>query len=66
MESQNNYLAEIVKQAEKLFLRLVKQLAEKENVTKKFKAENRMSWVGRMNNIHNRAMEIVNNEIIYA
>ena len=62
----NSYLADIDKQAEEMFSRLVKQLAEKENVTGKFKAENQMEWVGRMNNIRNRATEIVNADLIYA
>ena len=62
----NSYLADIDKQAEEMFLRLVKQLAEKENVTEKLKAENQMLWVQRMNNTRNRATEIVNTEVIYA
>ena len=49
-----------------MFSRLVKQLAEKENVTGKFMPENQMEWVGRMNNIRNRATEIVNADLIYA
>lgn len=49
-----------------MFFRLVDQLAEKEDVTEKLKAENQMLWVQRMNNIHNRVMEIVNTELIYA
>ena len=48
-----------------MFSRLVKQLAEKENVTEKLKAENQMLWVQKMNNIRNRATEVVNAEIIY-
>ena len=62
----NSYLADINEQAEEMFSRLVKQLAEKENVTGKFKAENQMEWVGRINNIRNRATEIVNADLIYA
>ena len=62
----NNYLADIDNQAEEMFSRLVKQLAEKENVTEKIKAENQILWVQRMNNIRNRATEIVNTEVIYA
>ena len=61
----NNYLADIDEQAEDMFLRLVIQMAEKEDVTEKLKAENQMEWVGRMNNIRSRAMEIVNAELIY-
>ena len=48
-----------------MFLRLVEQIANREGVTEQLKAENQMEWVGRMNNIRNRAMEIVNEEIIY-
>lgn len=61
----NSYLTDIEQQAQDLFLRLVKDLAEKENVTEKLKAENHMIWVQKMNNIRNRATEIVNAEIIY-
>lgn len=49
-----------------MFSRLVKQLAEKENITEKLKAENQMIWVQRMNNIHSIAMEMVNADLIYA
>lgn len=62
----NNYLADIDKQAEEIFSRLVKQLAEKENATEKLKAENQILWVQRMNSIRNRATEIVNANLIYA
>ena len=62
----NSYLADIDRQAEEIFSRLVKQLAEKENVTEKLKAENQMLWLQRMNNIRSRAREVVNTEIIYA
>ena len=48
-----------------MFFRLVKQLAEKEGVTEQLKANNQMLWVKRMNNIRNRATEIVNAELIY-
>lgn len=61
----NSHLADINEQAEEMFSRLVKQLAEKEDVTEKLKAENQMLWVQRMNNIRNRVMEIVNAEFIY-
>ena len=60
----NGYLADIDRQAEEMFLRLVKQMAEAEGVTEQLKAGNQMEWVGRMNNIRNRAMEIVNSELI--
>ena len=59
------YLADIDEQAEEIFFRLVKQLAEREGVTEHLKAENQMLWVKRMNNIRNRAEEIVNVELIY-
>lgn len=59
------YLADIEEQAEAMFLQLVKLLAEKENVTEKLKADNHMLWVRKMNNIRNRAMEIVNSEVIF-
>ena len=60
----NSYLADIDEQAEGMLFRLVKQMAEREGVTEQLKVENQMEWVGRMNNIRNRAMEIVNEEII--
>ena len=59
------YLADIDEQAEDMFFRLVNQLAEKEGVTEQLKADNQMLWVKRMNNIRNRATEIVNAELIY-
>ena len=61
----NSYLADIDEQATDMFSRLVKELAEKENVTEKLKAENQMLWVQRMNNIRSRVMEIVNTELIF-
>ena len=61
----NNYLADIDRQAEEMFLRLVKQMAEVEGVTEALKAADPMEWVGRMNNIQNRAREVVNSELIY-
>ena len=62
----NDYLADINEQAEEMFSRLVKQLAEKEGVTEALKAENQMLWVQKMNNIRNADMEIVSNDLIYA
>lgn len=61
----NSYLADIEQQAQQLFLRLVKDLSEKENVTEELKATNMMLWVRNMNNIRNRATEKVNADIIY-
>lgn len=62
----NGYLADIDKQAEEMLFWLVKQMAERECVTENLKADNQMEWVGQMNNIHQRATEIVNEEIIYS
>ena len=61
----NSYLADIEEQAQNLFSRLVKDLAEKENVTEKLKSDNPMLWVQKMNNIRNQATEIVNEQVIY-
>ena len=61
----NSYLADIEQQAQCLFSRLVKDLAEKENITEEFKAENQMLWVQRMNNIRSRVMAIVDTELIF-
>ena len=61
----NSYLADIDRQAEEMFPRLVKELAEKEGVTEALKAENLMLWVQRMNNLRNAAMESVSSEFIY-
>ena len=61
----NGYLADLDKQAEDMLSRLVKQMAEREGVTEKLKADNQMEWVGRMNNIRSRATEIVNKDLIY-
>lgn len=59
------YLDVIEQQATAMFLRLVKGLAEKENVTEELKATDQMLWVQKMNNIRNRATEILNSELIY-
>ena len=61
----NSYLADIDEQAEELFSRLVKQIAEREGVTEQLKAENQMKWIGLTNNIRSRVIEIVNAELIY-
>lgn len=61
----NGYLADLDKQAEDMLFRLVKQMAEHEDVTEQLKADNQIEWVARMNNIRCRATEIVNNDIIY-
>ena len=61
----NGYLADLDKQAEELFTRLIKQMAERDGITEKLKADNQMEWVGRMNNIRSRATAIVKHDIIY-
>lgn len=61
----HSHLADIEEQAQHLFLRLVKELAEKEGVTEKLKAADQMAWVRRMNNIRSVATEIIFEEIIY-
>ena len=61
----NSYLADIEQQAQQLFLRLVKQMAEREGVTEKLKADNQMAWVARMNDIRSRTTEVVNTDLIY-
>lgn len=61
----NGYLADINEQAEDMFFRLVKQMAERESVAEQLKSDNQMEWVTLMNNIQSRAAEIVNHDIIY-
>lgn len=61
----NSYLADINEQAEDMFFRLVKELVEKENVTERLKTDAQMIWIQKMNNIHNRAEEVVNSDLIY-
>ena len=60
-----SHLADVEEQAQQLFLRLVKELAEKEGVTEQLKATNQMAWVRRMNNIKNVAEEMVEKEVLY-
>lgn len=60
----NAYLADIDRQAEELFLRLVKRMAEEEGITEALKASDQMKWVRQMNSTRNRATEIVNSELI--
>lgn len=60
-----SHLADTEEQAQELFSRLVKELAEKEGVTEQLKATDQMKWAQKMNNIRNRAMEIVNAKIIF-
>ena len=61
----NRYLADLDKQADEMFSLLVKQMAECEDVTEQLKADNQSAWVGRMNNIRQRAAELVNTDLIY-
>lgn len=61
----SSYLADIDDQAADMCSRLVKQMAEREDITKQLKAENQMEWVRQMNNIRNRENEIVLRELIY-
>lgn len=61
----HSHLADTQEQAQQLFLRLVKELAEKEGVTEQLKSADQLAWVRKMNNIRNRAVEMVNNEVIY-
>ena len=62
----NGYLADLNEQAEDMFLRLVKELAEKKGITETLKAKNQMLWVQQMNAVRDTATEIVNNDLIYA
>lgn len=62
----DSHLVNIDQQAENMFLRLVSQLAGQEGVTEALKALDQMAWVSRMNNVQNRAVEIVNAELIFA
>lgn len=61
----HSHLADVEKEAQSLFLRLVKEYAEREGVTEQLKAENPMEWVRRMNNIRERVNEVVNAEMIF-
>ncbi len=62
----NGYLADINEQAENMFLKLVEQMAEREGITEKLKAEQPMKWVGNMNALREAAAQIVNAEVIFA
>ena len=60
----HSHLADIEEQAQQLFLRLVKELAEKEGVNEQLKSADQMAWVRQMNNIRSRATEVVNLEVV--
>lgn len=62
----NSYLADIDRQAQERFDKVVEQMKQAQGVTVQLKAENQIEWVGRTNNIRNRATELVNHDIIYA
>ena len=62
----NTYLAEVDQQAQEHFERLIEQKKQSQGITEQLKAENALEWIGRMNNIRACAMEIVEDEIIYA
>jgi hypothetical protein len=62
----NDYLSGINEEAEEMFSRMVKQMAETQGVTEKLKVQNQLLWVQRMNNIRNAAREIVNADLIYS
>ena len=61
----HSHLADVEEEAQLLFLRLVKEYAEKEGVTEQLKVKNPMEWVRRMNNIRERVNEVVNTEMIF-
>ena len=61
----NAYLADVDRQAEELFFRLVKEYAERQGITEQLKAENQMEWVRRMNNCRALVEEVIRAEIIY-
>ena len=59
------YLADLNEQAEERLDLIIEQMKAAEGVTEELKARNQLEWVGRMNNIRNRAEEIINSELIY-
>ena len=61
----NGYLADIDGQAEKMFSRLIEQTAEREGITEQLKSDNQLEWVQKINNIRNRIIEIINDDLIY-
>ncbi len=62
----NSYLSDIDKQAQERFERLIEDMKRAQGITEQLKSENQLLWVQRLNNIRACAMEIVNEEIIYA
>jgi len=61
----DSHLADTNQQAEDMFSQLAEQMAKQEDITEQLKVENQIEWVGRMNNIRNRAIELINSELIY-
>lgn len=61
-----SHLADIEKEAQSLFLRLVKEYAKREGFTEQLKAEKQMEWGGKMNNVRSKVTEIVNRDVVYA
>lgn len=61
----DSHLSEVDQQAEDMFSQFVERMAEQEGITEQLKADHQMEWVGRMNNIRNRAIEVVNAELIF-
>ena len=61
----NSYIADINRQAEDMLLRLVEEMAKSEGVTEQLRVDNQMGWIQQMNNIRQRAIEIINSELIY-
>ena len=61
----NAYIEQIDREAEEMFENLVKQFAENEGITEQLKADNQLKWVSRMNNIHNRAEDIIKSKLLY-
>lgn len=59
------YLADIDRQAGDMFARLMKEMAQREGITEELKAADQMAWVGAMNSVRQRAMEIVDGDMIY-
>ena len=66
MARLNAYLADVDRQAQERLERLIEDMKQAQGITEQLKAENALEWTGRMNNIRACAMEIVNEEIIYA
>ena len=60
----NDHLSEVDEQAEAMFSQLVKQMAAQDSITEQLKADNQMKWVRQMNNVRNRAEEVIYNELI--